>query len=458
MNVPVYAVVVTVALLGVLGYAPARVIARSRAWAVVLTPAAGALACATAAALCVLTRTSMVPWLVVLATAGWIALWLACRRDRVVNRPGPGERWTLAAVGAVALVPVVLVDLPATVSDARSIWWLHAAWFRAGGALADEAMSNPAYGASLPAHPPLVPGVIAAVWHLGDAYDRELALRVSQLVAAYAAAALGFVTTWALKLSGRTAVAIGAAVTWLAWSAKVTVGLNGLLDLTWALFLVAGAVLWLAGDTDRRTLAAGALFVAAAVLTKSEGQAAAVVLVGLTTIRLLRLGRRLPSLALVVVPVVAAAGMWRLVATPTSYDTGDLSNAPDLLDPGSAAWERMTTSLDAFAGHLGPVGWGGVAVVVLVVVLGRSRSTAVRQPGLVAILVLAGGLLVVNAAVYALRPEDMATLLQSAAYRTVVVIRLLVLVDVVLALVAAWRALQPADPVLAPGTRIMTRR
>lgn len=440
---------VTFALLAVVGLAPARVVARSRPWAVALTPVTGALGCAAAASLCVLTRTSMVPWLVALTVAGWIALGVARRHTVLANEPDTGAAVVLLAAAVVALVPVVMVDLPATVSDARSIWWLHAAWFRAGGSLAADAMHDPAYGGSLPAHPPLVPSVVAAVWHLDGAYDREVALRVSQLLTACAAAALGFVTARVLRLTGAGGALVAAGVTWLAWSAKVSVGLDGLLDLTWALLLAAGAVLWLAGDTGRRTIAAGALFVAAAMLTKSEGQVGALLLAPLATVRL---RSAWPRAAIVVGTVVAAAAMWRLVITPSRYDTGDLSRLPELVQPGSAGWERMTTALGDFAGQLGPLGWLGVALVVAVVALGRDPSARVRQPGLLAILVLAAGVALANAAVFALRPEEMDALLHGASYRTIIVVRLLVLVDVVLALVAAERALRTGRSAQDPGT------
>ena len=120
---------------------------------------------------------------------------------------------TLTVAALVALLPVALVDLPATVSDARSIWWLHAAWFRAGGRLAAQAMEAPAYGGSLPSHPPLVPSVIAAVWHVDGAYDRAVAIRVSEVITAYAAAALGFFTAQVLRLTGGIAVLVAGAAT-----------------------------------------------------------------------------------------------------------------------------------------------------------------------------------------------------------------------------------------------------
>ena len=438
MNPPFEVALATFGLLAVLGFAPARVLGRSRPWAVVLTPVTGALICATAASLCVLTRTPMTPWLASLGLAGWGALFVVQRRRSLAAELTSGEAWAVAAAFVVALVPVVLVDLPPTVSDARSIWWLHAAWFRAGGALASEAMGNRAYGGSLPAHPPLVPAVIAAVWHLDAAYDREVALRVSQLMTACSVASLGFVTTSALASRGRRAALLAAAVTWLAWSAKVTVGLNGLLDLTWAAFLVAGAVLWLAGDTDWRTVAAGALLVAAAILTKSEGQMGALLLLGLAAVRMR--GSR-ASLGLALGAVAGAIGLWRSVVTPNANDTGDLRRMPELVEPGSPGWDRMVEALGDFAAHLGLPVLLGVLVVSAVVVLGRGPTLRIHQAGLVGLLVLAAGMVLGNAAVFALRPEDMVTLEQSVSYRAVIVTRLLVLVDVVLALVSARRAL-----------------
>ena len=75
-----------------------------------------------------------------LALLGWGAAFQHRRRllDGTGSAPvvGPSDARVLVAAAVVALVPVVLVNYPATAADARSIWWLHAAWFRSGGDLA----------------------------------------------------------------------------------------------------------------------------------------------------------------------------------------------------------------------------------------------------------------------------------------------------------------------------------
>ena len=454
MSPPIGTTLVTLGLLTLLGLAPALIIGRSRAWTAALTPVAGALVGALGATLSVLTGTSMVPWLVASAVVGWAGL-LARRHHRLLDRLGPppavsAEGVTLTVAALVALLPVALVDLPATVSDARSIWWLHAAWFRAGGRLAAQAMEAPAYGGSLPAHPPLVPSVIAAVWHVDGAYDRAVAIRVSEVITAYAAAALGFFTAQVLRLTGGIAVLVAGAATWLAWSAKVSVGLNGLVDLTWALLFVTGALLWLVADTGRRTLAAGALFIAAAVLTKSEGQVAGLLVAVLATVRLRATWRR----AVVVwAGVLAPIALWRTVVTPTRFDTGDLSLLPEVLQPGTLTWTRFTTALDTLASHLGPLVGLGAVVVLAAAWLLRGRDTTVSPRSLLALLGLAGALTVVNAAIYAIRPEEMDVLVQSAAYRSVIVTRLLVTIAVVLATVSVHRS---RDRVPAPASPALT--
>jgi len=441
MSPPIATTLVTLGLLTLLGLAPALIVGRSRAWTAALTPVAGALVGALGATLSVLTGTSMVPWLVASAVVGWAGL-LARRHHRLLDRLGPppavsAEGVTLTVAALVALLPVALVDLPATVSDARSIWWLHAAWFRAGGRLAAQAMEAPAYGGSLPSHPPLVPSVIAAVWHVDGAYDRAVAIRVSEVITAYAAAALGFFTAQVLRLTGGIAVLVAGAATWLAWSAKVSVGLNGLVDLTWALLFVTGALLWLVADTGRRTLTAGALFIAAAVLTKSEGQVAGLLVAVLATVRLRATWRR----AVVVwAGVLAPIALWRTVVTPTRFDTGDLSLLPEVLQPGTLTWTRFTTALDTLASHLGPLVGLGAVVVLAAAWLLRGRDTPVSPRSLLTLLGLAGALTVVNAAIYAIRPEEMDVLVQSAAYRSVVVTRLLVTIAVVLATVSVHRS------------------
>lgn len=436
------ALVGLVGLVVVTGVAPALLLGRSRSEAAALAPAATVAACALAVAASVLSGTGMLPWLGLFAVAGWVAWWRSGQGlpDRGVGRDGDGghDGWCLAAAALVAFVPLLLVDYPATTADARSIWWLHAAWFRSGGDLARAAMDAPVLPDIHPSYPPALPGVIAAVWILRDAYDREVALGVSQILTAYGAAALGFFTRRVLRLTGAAAVAVAGGVAWLGWSAKVEVGLSGLVDLTWALWLGAAAVLLLAGTSDRRTVAIGGLFAAVAALTKTEGQVGALLLVGVAVVR-----HRSAWRAWVPVggAVLCAIGLWASVIRPGPKERGDWSLLGDLLRDGTEAHERFTVSITRVASELGPlVGLAAVTVVMLVVV-GRLTGRPLRQPGLVLLLLLAAGYAMFLPVTFAIRPEPIEFLLEVTAYRAVIVVRLLVVLDLVVAAVAAARAL-----------------
>lgn len=407
-----------------------------RSWALATAPAAAALVAGVAVALSVLTRAPLLPWLVLVALAGGVAAWRV-RATATGDPSPPGATGALVGAAAVALLPLLLVDHPATGTDARSIWWLHAAWFRAGGDAAREAMDNPAYAFSHPSYPPVVPGVIAAVWHGVGAYDREVALRVGQLLTAAGAAALGFFTARVLRLRAAPLVLTAMGVTWLGWSAKLEVGLQGLYDLTWALFLVTAAVLLLAGDGDRRTVVTGALFAAAGALTKTEAQVAALLLVLLVGVRHRRDLRRAAPAA---VAVLSGLALWAAVIRPNERERGDWSKLSELLTAGSEPRDRLLRSLEAFRDELGLLVAAGVVIVLLVVVLARRGRVPLRQPGLVALLALAAGSLAFTVVTFTVRPEELDFLLSVTAYRTAVFLRLVVVVDVVLALVAGWRA------------------
>ena len=149
-----------------LGWPAARRAARASASSLALTPAVAGVACSAAVAASLLTRTSMVPWLSLLTVIGWAWLLVAWRRSVEPSAsptpddvPGP---MALAAAALVAVVPVLLVDLPAVESDARWIWWFHAAWFRAGGDVARDGMADRAFAPSRPGYPPLAPGACRA--------------------------------------------------------------------------------------------------------------------------------------------------------------------------------------------------------------------------------------------------------------------------------------------------------
>jgi hypothetical protein len=444
VTVVVFAKVVLI--LGVLvastGLAPSLLVGRTRTWALVLAPAWTGAVCTLGVGLSLATRTALLPWVLLLGLAGWVLLLVQARRGKASLLPpgGDGGWLVLVPIVLVALVPVLLAEMPLTEQDAQAIWWFHAAWFRSGGEQAWSAMHDPAYRYSHPAYPPLVPGVIATVWSLGGAYDREVALYVTQLLNAAGAATLGFVTTRVLRVEGRVGALVGVVVVLVAWGSGTVLGLNGLADLTWALFGVAGAVLVLGGDDDRRTLRTGMLLLLVAAATKTEAQVVVLLVLGAALVRPRPDRRQVLVLGGALVATISA---WTVLVRPpgASEDRGDWSKVGDLLSSGSEVQRRFGESVPSLADQLGPLVLVGVLVVVGLVVFARRSGTPLRQPGLLSLLVVAAGYLVFLAVTFPLRDEEIGFLTEVTSYRVVVFVRLVVLVDVVLAVVATARVL-----------------
>lgn len=451
MNVPFVTTAMVALVFAAVGWPAARLTARTRVEAWATLPATAGIACSIAVAASILVGTSMVPWLVLLAVAGWATLVL--RRSlghRGVVQHDPADTAALLAAAVVAILPVILVDLPPTEADARYMWWFHAAWYRHGGDVTSEAMALPDFAFRRPSYPPLLPGVIAAVWHLGDAFDREVALRVSQLFTGACVAAAGFFTARTLRLERRDRAIAAGLVAAACWGANVSIGLVGFVDLAWAALFVVAAVLLLAGPTDGRAIAIGTAFAAAAALVKFEGEVAALLLVGLFAVRVGRDWRRSAPVAATV--LVAVVG-WRLVPAAAGAppdERGDWGNLPQLLDPGSEVHRRFVDALGFLGGELGwLVGFAGLAIVATLVVA-RVGGRPLRQPGVVAIPVLVVGYLAFVALTFAMAPEALDDFLDAAARRVVLVARMLVVVDALLVGVAAARALGHLAPVPLP--------
>lgn len=451
MNVPFATMAMVALVFAAVGWPAARLLARSRVGAWATLPASTGIACSVAVAAAILTGSSMVPWLATMAVLGWAGLAL---------RRATGHRWApehdptgvpaLVTAAVVAILPVILVDIPPVEADARYMWWFHAAWYRHGGDVTSEAMSLPDFFFRRPAYPPLLPGVIATVWHVGGAFDREVALRVSQLFTGAAVAAAGFFTARTLRLDRRdTAVAAGF-VAAACWGANASVGLVGFVDLAWAALFVAAAVLLLAGPTDSRTIAIGTAFAAAAALVKFEGEVAALLLVVLVAVRAGRAWRRSVPVA---AAVIAAIAGWRFVPAAAGAppdQRGEWDKLPQILDTGSEAHRRLMDALDFLGGELGwLVGLAALAIVVTLVVA-RLGGRPLRQPGVVPIMVLVAGYLTFVALTFAMAPESLDSFLDAAARRVVLVARMLVVVDALLVGVAAARAIGHLEPVLAP--------
>jgi hypothetical protein len=430
-------------VVGATGLAPGVLVGRTRSWALLVAPACAAVVCSLAVGLSLATRSALLPWVLLLGALGWTALAVQVVRRRVPLLPPPGEGGWLVFVPVVlvALAPVLLAQMPLSEIDARNIWWYHASWFRAGGEAAWTAIHEPANDGTHPAYPPLVPGLIASAWGFGGAYDVGVALAVTQLFTASGVAVLSFATTQVAHVRRHAGAFLAVVVGLVAWGSAVVVGLNGLVDLTWAVFAVAGAVLLLAGDADdRRTLATGVLLLAVAAGTKAEGQVVAVLVLGAAVLRP-RGERRLVVALGVGLGVVV--GLWTLLVAPggAADDRGDWSKAGDLLSSGSEVQRRFGDSLQSFWDELGPLVLGGALVVLVLVVVARWSGTPLRQPGLLGLLAVAAAYLAFLALTFPLREEPIELLVDLTSHRVVVFVRLVVLVDLLLAVVATARAL-----------------
>lgn len=451
MNAPVLVAALLALVLAGVGWPLARQVGRTPAWALAVTPVAGGLVVSVGVMASLLTRTSLLPWLVLAAAVGWAVLASRRRWDRGFHDDdGPGLA-VLAVAALVAVVPVVLVDLPPVESDARFIWWFHAAWFRGGGAVARDGMAHAAFSPSHSGYPPLVPGLIASVWHLGEAYDREAALRVGQLVTAAFIAAAGFFVTGVLRLPRRPAMGAAALVAAVCWGANASVGLTGFVDLTWAVVLLTAAVVVLAGPTDRRSIAVGAVFAAAAALVKFEGGVASALLVALVFARAGRQWRRAVPVAVAVGGVLASWLVVTSVADVPVEDRGEWSSLVQVLDRGSEVHQRVVDTLGHLADELGLLVGLGVVAVLAMVGLSRAAGVRLHQPGLVALLVLGGAYVLFDAAAVGVASLPLSEYTDSGNYRTVIVVRLLVVTDVLLAALATGRALG-----VVPITRPLT--
>lgn len=450
MNGLLLAVAGVVLLAAALGWPAARLLGGSSTWATVLAVPAAGIGCSLAVSLSILTKTALWPWLILLGMVGW-ALLLRSRSGASVTAPAtpdPGTGPLLVAL-VVAVAPLLLVDIPAIESDARSAWWFHAELFRLGGSVASEGMAEPAFRFSRPAYPPLVPAVIAGVWHLGGNLDREVALRVSQALVASGAALTAFTVVATQGLVRRGGMVIAALVAATCWGMNAEVGLSGFVDLTWPPVFVSAAVLLLCGQDDRRTMWRAAVLVAAAALMKSEAQPAVVLLLILAGIRARGTWRRLLPVA---GAAVAAIATWTVVTVVTNAPTeerGDWSRLVDLTRPGTEPHERLVEVLSSIVDQAGWLVLAGVVGVLAIICLGRLARLPVDQPGAISMLVLAAGYAAFLAVSLAVSEEDLEGYFVTGTYRYVIVVRLLVMVDLVMVWLAALRALgviTPATP------------
>lgn len=337
-------------------------------------------------------------------TAGWFAGRSARRRAR-----DPGRRPPIIAVAAIAIVGSFLLSLslsrPVPGYDAWAIWSMKGKAIAASGDFSSPVFTEAVYQYAHRDYPPLLPSWQATAY--GISGDPTVGFPTQfQLAWLWTAAGLAIVS-----LAGRRRTVTGLAlVAWLVAPEVVGELMSGYADVPMALFLVVGIVALLRAED--LGFAPGALLLAAASLTKTEGLMLAVA----TVAPLLATRRYRRPAVLAGATIVLAFGPW--AAFTVSHGLmGDLTR-PALGDENVAterdAIERLPIVLRSFGSEAIRPGKWGILLPASVLALVVSR---LRPSPLVAGFLLSAGALTV---IYLITPYDLDWHLSHSANRVVI--------------------------------------
>ena len=372
-------------LLPLLGLAPTRALLLRRLGLAYMTGvAAGGIL---AAHLALLDAPLGLLELGLVAVAALVLGWRRIRRTPAglrVREPRSSLEWANAAIGAaaVALVGVLLVHAtrafaarPLKEWDGWAIWATKAkALYEFGG------VYDPVFKTYEPvAHPILFPSLEAAGFRAMGAFDGTL-IHVQLIALAFGFAA----ALWSLLGDRVPAAVLGMGLLAILSAAPVLPQLSSnLADVPLAFFTALGVVCLgrfvLAGEGW--TLVGAALFLGAAMLTKSEGllyALAAFVAAALVT----AVAREWPRLARIGIAATAALAIlvpWRIYLA-----ANDLRNAEyrlsDALDPGYLAdrSERVRPAASRLWDELWSADWGVLPLLVLVSIAAAALARRYR--------------------------------------------------------------------------------
>jgi Dolichyl-phosphate-mannose-protein mannosyltransferase len=327
--------------------------------------------------------------LTVLAVVLLVLGWRRLRRTptpapkRALNLPRPLAWANVALSVATALLLGALLGQATSAFAARPLkeWDGWAIWATKAKALYEfGGVHDPVFSSYEPvAHPILLPSLEAMGFRAMDAFDGTL-IHV-QLIAL----AFGFATAlWWLLADRVPSAVLGVGLLALLSATPVLTQLStNLADVPLAFFFALGVVslgrFVLAGE--RWTLVAAALFLGAAMLTKSEGLlfAAAAFLAAAIVVAAGRDWRRLGHVAVSATAAFAILVPWRIYLA-----ANDLRNSEyrlsDALDPAYLAdrSERVGPAVSRLWDELWSAGWGVLPLVALVAVTAGALARRYR--------------------------------------------------------------------------------
>lgn len=434
------------------GLPVARVIVRSHAFAWFLAPLCTGLLCVAAALASLATGTALAPWLVGTVLAAWVAAgrrwWSVLRHAEPGATPTRPPLWA-AAVVAVISAPALLATRAGAIEwDARSIWWFHAAWFRQGGTAARAAMNNRAFGFAHPDYPPFAPATEASMWTLWHDLDRMLAKAVSAHLT-FAAVALLSCLLVRLAPAGRRLSVVSAVVAGAFGLAMFGVGngngTSGVVDLLWAVLLAVGAVALLIAPRDRDVLVVGWVAIAAAGLTKNEALPAIALVLALVAIRNRRAWRHTLWASSAVLPTMAWTVL-RAALTGGSNDAFTPSGMVAFLRGESARTARLAPTLEGVWEQIDSTAMAWVVVALVGALVLRRARTELGLGAAWLLPTLVVGIASALTLVYVAGEPDITWWLMTSISRTTIVLRVLLLVDVCLWVLAAGAASDDRAP------------
>ncbi len=417
-----------------------------------------ALGLSVASMLAIWAGTSVLPWYFAVVVAGQAEAIRRLRRRPPVTRPPIRDIAVDAVLLLVVAFPLVGLRRAAIDWDARSIWLFHSRWFYAGGDFIRDALVNPAFSYSHPDYPPLAPAAAGGLWRLTANVDVDLGRDVIALLTFNAVAVMALaVRRLASERSAVPAAAMAALVGLGAYGLAGPYGTNGYVDLLWAASATAGVLYLLAAPMTPEHMALGAACLAVAGVTKNEGLAAAVLVLGLSLARHRQSLRTVAVLGTTALFILAWPVLMRTLGVHSDIAAGGRASA--LLHGDPEATSRVGPTIAAITGMARPIGFVAIGCAAFGALMLR---TARRRLGLgsagwtwLAILLITASLV----AAYVLSPYDLDYHLASSADRTTIALRLLLLSEVACWTLCATEALQRGDsPSRAPVAVTELRR
>src|SRR4051794_18491520 len=275
-------------ILVVPGLMPALATRVGLARSLLMSPVVTGLMTSAAGTVALITRTSLIPWFVLVALATNL---LAVRHIHATERQTLAalslpESIALAVAAGIAAAPVLATNIG---FDARAYWFNHARWFYGGGDIVARELVSAVHG-SQSEYPPYASSAIALVWKLAGGIDHRSAQLTVSILTVCAVVLLASTLVAACgrgSLQRGVAVGVGGLLILASYYLAGPYATNGYVDLLCAALGASAAAVALR-DKNVDNLSLSVVLVVATSLVKTEGL---ILALWLSVLIVLRYGR-----------------------------------------------------------------------------------------------------------------------------------------------------------------------